>query len=519
MTQQLIINIAEYYMEFHIREDKMSSYTKMRIIHDVTSNAEKEYLKTFFNYIGIVVYDEAIYQPNDWRHHLEKLNDSDGVDIVLNYYGVDYFKCNYRKRIYLYFDLDNNICEITELPLTNLIDLSEKENTSSTKKDLRIQALNLLINEIWKTDEKNRMAIQNIRNCYVPQNEDKDLFYILQAINSCMTILKSYTIEHGNQGDEVKHLPLVLNVDYYVNIMLNELCRMQYLLSEDDSNPYISYVDLYNMELLSRLYPFLSYYVQLSIYREKSFIKNPTLLDDLFFDIKNKFPWFTKLRLRLINYVDFESGDFHRAYKKLINDSENSEFPAYYSNLYVQIARTYLSYPDERYEQKLLKLLKKYLEIDPANYQLSYYLSYLYALKGKFEYAETILYERHNILAGFESTNCMEFYYASLNDIFNEFESQLLLAGIAIDSSKEYSLMGYVSGATVCALEFENARLIKKVADPTESSYQEFMQYHEYSTPLLDLYLRAGDYAKLVYDGHEGKRTIQMKLKRWGRSL
>ena len=37
----------------------MKNVTKMRIIHSVDSNAEKEYIKTFFNYIGLIVYDET----------------------------------------------------------------------------------------------------------------------------------------------------------------------------------------------------------------------------------------------------------------------------------------------------------------------------------------------------------------------------------------------------------------------------------------------------------------------------
>ena len=64
----------------------MKNITKMRIIHSVDSNAEKEYIKTFFNYVGLLVYDETIFKDDyrEWSEHLKKVNDNDGVDVVLN---------------------------------------------------------------------------------------------------------------------------------------------------------------------------------------------------------------------------------------------------------------------------------------------------------------------------------------------------------------------------------------------------------------------------------------------------
>ena len=70
----------------------MKNINKMRIIYPAEFNAEKEYLKTFFDYIGILVYDEKILNskyPEFWYKHLKINNDPDGVDIVLNYYTYD----------------------------------------------------------------------------------------------------------------------------------------------------------------------------------------------------------------------------------------------------------------------------------------------------------------------------------------------------------------------------------------------------------------------------------------------
>ena len=55
--------------------------------------------------------------------------------------------------------------------------------------------------EIWKNDEESKQSILQIREYYVPQEEDNDLFYILQAIYCTDTLLN---LSYIKQDDEIK---------------------------------------------------------------------------------------------------------------------------------------------------------------------------------------------------------------------------------------------------------------------------------------------------------------------------
>ena len=146
----------------------MKNINKMLIIHTEEYNAEAEYIKTFFEFIGILVYDEVIYSNDDIYTHLEKENDIEGVDIVLNHYAnMNSSNYYYHNRLYLYFDLNKHICYVDNEPLFYDID-----SNNQSKRDNRINALNELINSIWKDDEESKQAILQIREQYVPQNED-----------------------------------------------------------------------------------------------------------------------------------------------------------------------------------------------------------------------------------------------------------------------------------------------------------------------------------------------------------
>lgn len=328
----------------------MKNINKMRIIYPAEFNAEKEYLKTFFDYIGILVYDEKIFDSqyiDVWYIHLKTNNDPDGVDIVLNYYTNDVVPVPpYNKRIYLYFDLEKKICDIRTKPVPNSYYLTNYESANLPKKDLRSEVLDLLIDEIWRDDIKNKDAIKLIKECYISKTEDSDLFYILQAIYSYIDVSESYIItshneqmENTKQRSEIIETKLWLN-DYVIKFF-EELWRVKCLLNDNDS-PYAIYTTINNEELLLRLYNHLSEYQKRNI----SYISynNTPLQIGLDRDITDKIyklisncPWFTKTI-----YMGLSFGiESNNIFEYLLNCCGKSSFPIYYAPVYNSLGYKY----------------------------------------------------------------------------------------------------------------------------------------------------------------------------------
>lgn len=155
---------------------------KIRIIYPTNYAAEKEYIKTFFEFIGIAVIEQRVLSNNEWYEYLNKLNDEDGVDIILNYFPSEKEKND--SRIFLYLDLNRASFRESAEPILRsesvCIDITDSNEFAIDKRKTRIAVLDFLIETIWKNDKKTILYLNTLRKQYVPDNEDKDFFYFLQ---------------------------------------------------------------------------------------------------------------------------------------------------------------------------------------------------------------------------------------------------------------------------------------------------------------------------------------------------
>lgn len=502
----------------------MQNITKMRIIHSAEFNAEKEYLKTFFDYIGLLVYDEKILDFQYkylWYEHLKRNNERSGVDIVLNYYTNDNVPVPpYNKRIYLYFDLEKKICDISSKPLPSPKYLLNNKNVDMTKKDLRSKVLDLLIDEIWEDDIENNDAIKLIKECYIPKNEDSDLFYILQAIYSYLDVSDSYIIRaHNSQmeefGDTRAKIVTSLFLDNYVEKFFSELWRVQCSLKHNNS-PYAIYTTINNSNLL------LTLYFNLSEYEKKHFPyishNNTTLqinsdrdISHQIYNLVRNYPWFTKAMLKMIEMGIENQG----IYNHLLDCISKSPFPVYYASVYNVLGYKYLN--QNRNYKEIVEMFSKTLEIDPSNYDANFRIGLLTAGEGKLKTGESYL---KNILTNIGSDNLYvqnNSYYNlfSLSELIKSFQIDILISKINLNSNREHSMRGSINEAFLYAECYEDIPLIQRIADNDEKAYQDFMQYHKYSAPVYALYSFLKPWVNdIIYD-HATKSMLQMRLSKW----
>lgn len=493
----------------------------MRIIHSVDSNAEKEYIKTFFNYVGLLVYDETIFKDDyrEWSEHLKKVNDNDGVDVVLNYYGEDYYSYD-SNRIYLYFDIKKKICKISTSPLSSqkdlylvqtLNDLLNDGNTNVFKRNTRIKALDLLINEIWKGDVINRISIKKIRECYVPDNEDRDLFYVLQAIDCYKIVFNSIALNDENISTKN------ISLSKYVIKMIDELWKMDTLLKAN-INPYVIYTKINNSSLLLYLYNKLND-IDKNLYKEPIFkldsydnLYNKTL------EFQAKYPWFIGAYFKLIW---FKKNDLYKnddVINELLYFSKESLFPAYFSEIYNLIGKKVYTLCNEiSCFKEASKWFKKTLQIDPLNLDANYCFARINTLEGYLIAGDNIIrrilyirnmYEHHLDI----DTNHT---FLSFDEVLFALTAKVWLAKIALSSNKEYSMKSLVTNAYLDAEEFEEAKIISMVADKSEKPYQDFIQYHKNSVPVYDLYLILKPWDECISNDETIRKALRRKLDKW----
>lgn len=498
----------------------------MRIIHSINSKAEAEYLNTFFKYIGLLVYDEIVNSRNissSWISHLKKQNDLDGVDIVLNYYSETNIP-SYRNRIFLYFDLNENICTLSTNPLPPQI---KSLNANGLKRDTRRETLNVLINKIWENDERNLGTINLIKDYYIPKDEDRDLFYILQEVYATINTFESDIIKNCNVESQKQMIITKLFFNSYIKKIFVELWRMQCLLQNND-NPYIEYAKVNT----SRLLQTLDRYTETS----KPFIEfdgKPLKLNsynDLYNQtttLFNKYPWFKStsfMLLEIIENMDFKKGviynDLNVIYKYLLDSSKNCNFPAYYSPIYNSLSKKVMLYELNRNEvsnnfDKVVAKFKESLQIDPQNYNAYYYIGLLNYHEGR--HKEAISNFQYS-MGEFNIFNINDFhnqYLPTFSELLQAFQTNIMLGNLSKDICHEYSAKDYINRALLSANHFDEAFLIRKIADQEEISYQDFIKYHNFSTPVFDLYTYLKPWFKGIINDRIHKEILQNILSKW----
>ena len=518
----------------------MKNITKMRIIHTEEYNAEAEYLKTFFEFIGILVYDEVIYSNDTIYTHLKKENDKEGVDIVLNYYSKEYSINYLQNRLYLYFDLQENICKLENEPLESPF-LNDTSNNPS-RKDTRINALNNLINEIWKDDEENLQAILKIKELYVSKTEDNDLFYILQAIYCTNQLFSLDFIKIANMQEEkeakdkgkptpscTKYCFNISLDDDYIKKMFFELWRIICNLKDSD-NPYITYTTINAYKLLLILYSYLYNRHKYDLPKlieynnQKIELKDISFLYNLTKDLLHQHYWFTKAYFMLIELNEMVDEPDDNIFMHLINESKTKKFPAYYSSIYHQYGLKQIyyatinlieeNYSYKKYINKGNVMLDEALQIDQLNFRILYDQAFFLVPDRKFESAK---YKLANVqyYIGNKKIDDMIFNFNTMQNNILVLETYILLFKIALNTNQEYSMRNFVGMALRTTIYIESSPLINVIADENEGTYNDFIEYMKYSTTIWNLYSYLEPIINYMINNNCAKKTLKKQLSRW----
>ena len=517
----------------------MRNITKMRIIHSVFNTPEVEYIKCFFNSIGLLISDKIVAEYSDCNKELKKKNDNDGIDIVINYFGEDY-NPNNNNRLYLYIDIENKICEIYQYPITR--EEYFKIKTLNSKKETRRELLNILINEIWRNDENNLEAVQYIKDCYISGIEDKDLFYIIQSINCINDVLSSYIISNQRKSIENKNKNEIQaakrnkrdayqennDFDLYIILynyeieMFRELWKIILSLNCSlDNNKHIAYTRIYFEKLFLELYSKLS-----NLDREKlgTYLTNDegykirnvdTLIEEAY-QLLELNPKFDGIGFLLFDLISMTNRPLDQIYNYLRTKSKQTSIPEYYSQIYYKIGNVLEEQSDI---EKAKEFYKYVLEFNPQCYEARFRLSNLMFYDGETQLAKlnlsTIPNNFLNTVYFGRDFDYDHFSFATFKDILYNFQSKIMLAKIAMNESAEFSMTSKINEAHLATLAYECSGLLNKISDNNEYSYNAFVKYHQSSVPVWLMYRYLKIWSDNIIHDESTKTLVKERLLKW----
>ena len=150
----------------------MEYITKIRIIYSKEDEALKEYIKRFFEFIGIMVCDYMIDYEDATLMQFKKIPyDETVTDIALN------------KICHFISDFNNSKFEEFHLQIKPILFTRGWKKKAESKIEYRERILDELINMIWQNDKLNLENIQKLRKLFVSSAENRDLFLILYGIS------------------------------------------------------------------------------------------------------------------------------------------------------------------------------------------------------------------------------------------------------------------------------------------------------------------------------------------------
>lgn len=152
----------------------MEYITKIRLIYSKEDEALKEYIKRFFEFIGIMACEYMIDCEDKFSAlmQLKKIPyDETVTDIALN------------KICHIISDWNNNKYEEYHLQIKPILFTRGWKKQVESKIEYREKILDEIINRIWGEDKLNLKNIQKLRKLYVSSTENRDLFLILYGIS------------------------------------------------------------------------------------------------------------------------------------------------------------------------------------------------------------------------------------------------------------------------------------------------------------------------------------------------
>lgn len=454
----------------------------INIIRSIDYGAEKEYLKEFFRFIGCFLSDTVLdpRRPGAWDQALRPCNEENGVDIVINYFGEDPYlpECRSRriKRIYCYFSFQiyERYAFVSDHPM--LID-GAVPKLIGTKAALRNAVLNSLISAVWSEDAETANNILNIAGIYTaPPNGD--MFFCIQARRSLRFLKMSEVLDVPHaRVDKVSNAPYLMQCltklwtiwvsldnatdpySQYAQVKAGKMIRDIVLVLRDEERMATKAIVGGGVAFQVPTMDRLAYKLQMLIKAEPRFLSAQIYLGGIsryIADGTQGFIWYDQVlnlvpqNMRHYAFIWYRKG--------------------YY---YEKISRNI---------QKALQCYMKTVEIDPQYYQALFKLGYYAASTGKFREAEHWLNRMIQAVFHGRSTEAEQngeypnWLSLSLKESQYVFKAYMMLAKVAINSTREYSAKNFVGKATLAATRFGAATLVNQVADPAE--FTMFQGYH-----------------------------------------
>lgn len=475
----------------------METVGMIRLIHPFVNASEKEYIKEFLRFIGCFVINSPVDETSiqGWNKGLCPNNENNGIDIVLNYFGVDPHsaECGRQgtRRIYLYFwfgreNDEPSVCKLTPQPLNSWGD-NENEFTFVKKADARQQALSCLIDAIWngekqKTDRSNIHAIfRHYTHNHYGKSKESDLFYLLQA-------RKSLRVLHIAELLDTTELTIPSREpSKYIQQILTGLWEM-YVKLEESTDIYGIFARI-NTACIIREITCLVYENRIDDLNRIQFAdKHVFTVSNLMqqaMKLLDRSPQFISLYL-LIASLCKESVTLDRAeeslYLQLFDHVPRDQKG--YSNIFYRLGQFYEKIHKDR-ERALRCYLHAY-KADQHHYPALFKLGYFAAQEGCFNEADRFMNLMIQSVYHDKDMEDPEGKYPqwnnlSLKDLQYVYKAYILRAKIAINSSREYSAKAFIGKACLAATKFEETNLVKTVADIDDEAFSDYSKYHRTS--------------------------------------
>lgn len=498
----------------------MEGVGPIRIIRSISDAPIKEYIKDFFRFIGCIVSDCQVEESsnNRWQNVLQPDNEKKGVDIVLNCTVEDQYleKCKVKgiKRIYVFYKLDDKAFSISTNTQFLIANSTYKK---ATIKETRKKILELLVEEIWSDISADRIAVFNILKLYT-DNEYGDLFYLIKA-KKCMRVLGMSEIL---QDPEVR-VPKI-HLHSYLKRVICGLWKV-YVQLEDHSNYYCTYARINAAamlrEMLCKIYD--NDYEQLNDIIENdrkitvvSAQEIANLSKELFDNNQqNGSAYLMMANLDRLSYSTAmnEMGCYAAILQMLPNNQQISGFIWYKIGCYYEKVR--------HDTDSAIKSYHLACQNDGECYQALFKLGLYAALDGRFNEAESILNKMiRDIFAGRNVDSGQNGEYdnwrkLTLKESQYVFKAYILLAKIAINSSREFSAKASIGKACIAATIFEDAALIRDLSDKGENDYLDFIDYHKKSDPVWAMWRVLKPWSYNIIHDEFVKNIVSNRLAQW----
>jgi len=480
----------------------------IQIIRPLENAAESEYIKEFFRFIGCMVSDLPVDEtdPLGWERSLRPDNEEGGIDIVLNYSGVDpyFYLCGEEgiRRLYLSFSFHSSGNGSPDQP--------------QGKEGARRQALRCLIQEIWE-NSPDLEAVQNLLEMYT-QNKCGDLFYLLQARRSLRVLNMGEVLQEPDAT--VRHIPCYP----YIRQILAGFWEI-YVKLENAADKYSRYTRI-NAGLIIREIICNLHESDYDMVKEIHCGDHPfemlsaiTLAEQTQILMEEHRAYMQPCLLMAIlcktnpELGQSAEGYFLRALQLCQSQRKEYAFIRYRMGHF---------YEKQCYDaQRALDNYCQAFQTNPRCYQAAFKLGYYAAADGRFKEAEsrldgmirTTFHDRSTAPdwdGGYRNWETL-----SLKDVQYVYKAYILLAKIAVNSGREYSTEGFVGKACLASTMFEQAPLVAAVSDEGAGDYTAFRDYHTKSVPVWAMWKVLQPWSEHIVQDPFVSRIVHDRLRQW----